>query len=223
MTGTSRGTGLRLRDKDRRARITGLVGSQRKIARSRFQPHVEDVGFFFELGAAAVRTLNPGRKNRIGFRSEPCVGARASEQFDDPAIDLAIIQRLAAGFAQKDSDGHAPHALPRNAPIRPGGDHVRKSFLAPAGIPFHALDFFQSSVTQRVFARSPAGHRSFHRDEPLLRRAKNHRIMAAPAMRIGMLRLLRMQQRAAALQQFDDRLVRFPHAFACHTPPGRCA
>src|SRR5216683_1536812 len=50
-------------------------------------------------------------------------------------------------------------------------------------------------------------YRRLHRDEPLLRRPEDHRIVAAPAMWIGMLELLLMQEGPAALQQINDRLI----------------
>ena len=76
------------------------------------------------------------------------------------------------------------------------------------------LDFFKGTAAQRVVLRLPARHGRFHRDEPLLSRAEDYRIVAAPAMRIRVLGLLRMQQSAAALQQVHNRLIRFPYALA---------
>ena len=59
-----------------------------------------------------------------------------------------------------------------------------------------------------------AGHRRFHGNEPLLGGAEDHRIVAAPAVRIGVLGFFRVQQRAAAFDQVDDGLIGVPNALA---------
>src|SRR5689334_3174691 len=108
-----------------------------------------------------------------------------------------------AALAEEDRDGDTPDALARNTPVRPRRDHVRDTFLAPRRVPLGRLDLVQSALAQR--ARSDL---RFHADEPLLRRPKDHGIVTAPAMRIRMLDVLAMHEYRAALQQFDDRLVR---------------
>ena len=67
------------------------------------------------------------------------------------------------------------------------------------------------SVSSFAFA---AGHRRFHGNEPLLGGAKDHRIVAAPAVRIGVLGFFRVQQRAAAFDQIDNGLIGVPNALA---------
>ncbi len=52
-----------------------LVTKDSGVARSRLEPHVENVGFLFKLRAAAVRTFVPVRKNRIRLRRVPRIGA----------------------------------------------------------------------------------------------------------------------------------------------------
>src|SRR6185436_10573704 len=54
--------------------------------------------------------------------------------------------------------------------------------------------------------------RLVHRDEPLRRRAKDHRILAAPAMRITMVVLLTEKQHSLLAHKLNDRVVRFEHA-----------
>ena len=125
-----------------------------------------------------------------------------------------VVQGLAAGFTQEHRDWHAPNALARDAPVRAGLNHVGEPFFAPRRIPFHFFDSFERARAQRVFFRLTARHRRFHRDEPLLGGPEDHRIMAAPAVRIRVLRLFRMQQRSPPLHQVDDRSIGVPHSLA---------
>ncbi len=50
-----------------------------------------------------------------------------------------------------------------------------------------------------------------HRDEPLRRGAEDHRILAAPAVRITMLVFLAEQQHAAFAHEVDDLIVSGKH------------
>ena len=54
--------------------------------------------------------------------------------------------------------------------------------------------------------------RLVHRDEPLRRSAKDHRVLAAPAMRIAMLILFTEEQHAAFAHELNNRIVRIEHA-----------
>ncbi len=86
-----------------------------------------------------------------------------------------------------------------------------------AGSHFTCLISSSVRVRRVSFSAStarPAGHGRFHGDEPLLGGAEDHGIVAAPAVRVGVLSLFRVQQSAAALEQVDDRLIRFPDALA---------
>ena len=51
-------------------------------------------------------------------------------------------------------------------------------------------------------------------DEPLLGGAENHRIVAAPAMRVAVRDLSFADQHAFAAHQFDDQWIRFEYGFA---------
>src|ERR1019366_10766848 len=102
-----------------------------KIARAGLQPDVEDVSFFLEPGASAVRALRACRKNRVGLGCKPGIGAGAGEKFDDLAIRSVVVERLAAALAQKNCDGDAPNALPRDAPVGARRDHVRQPLFTP--------------------------------------------------------------------------------------------
>ena len=144
-------------------------------------------------------------QNRIGFGRVPGIGAAAGKEFDHFAIDRRIVQRLAATLAEKYGDRHAPNTLPGDAPIGAGSDHVVHALFAPGRIPFHFLDFIQRPGTQ-----GPARHRRFHGDEPLFGGSKDNRIVAPPAMWIGMHKLFRVQQRAAFPEQLDDGRIGGP-------------
>src|SRR5207247_8865056 len=125
-----------------------------------------------------------------------------------------IVQRFTASGTCEHCDRHAPYPLPRDTPIRPRLDHVGDALFAPRRVPFDLLNLSESSSSE--------GHLSsgcpvqallgrgfcFHRYEPLLRGAKDHWIVTAPAVRVLVLNILRVQQSSASLQQFDDRFVR---------------
>src|SRR5207244_6390656 len=124
-----------------------------------------------EFGCSALGALRTRRKHSIRFRCEPGIRAGAGDEFDDLAIDIRIVQRLVAALTKKNRDGYAPNALAGDAPVRPGSDHVGGAIFAPGWIPFHFLDFLQSTATQCA-----AVQRSFHGDEPLLSGAEDDRI-----------------------------------------------
>ena len=109
-----------------------------------------------------------------------------ANQIDYTIQNLAVGQRLLARVAIEHDDRDAPCALARDAPVRPRRDHVADALLAPRRIPLHFLD-----RRQRVLAQRSAVDDAIHADEPLLGRAENRRIMAAPAMRITVLDLAR--------------------------------
>ena len=50
-----------------------------------------------------------------------------------------------------------------------------------------------------------------HGDEPLRRGAKDHRILAAPAMRITMIVLFTEQQHTALAHELNDPIIRVEH------------
>src|SRR5581483_469544 len=122
------------------------------------------------------------------------------EKLDDLVTQRRVLHWFPAGLAQEYGDRDTPHPLPRDAPIRPGRDHVGNPFLAPRGIPFDLRLY----VVQRPAAKGAAVHGRVQRYEPLLRRAEDHWIVTPPAVRIRMLNLLRMQQHAFLLQQIDN-------------------
>ena len=77
--------------------------------------------------------------------------------------------------------------------------------LAPLRRPFHFGDFRERVLAQIVVIEA---------DEPLLGGAEDHRIVAAPAVRIAVRQFALADQHAALLQQFDDDRIRLEDGLA---------
>src|SRR6267378_1005224 len=141
--------------------------------------------------------------------------------------DRLVGDGFRATRAIEDGNRHAPNALARDAPIGPALEHVAHAIDAPRGNPLHTLDLLQRGLAQRSCFRSfdkilsevaavpsvlilldNSARSAVHRDEPLRRRAKNYRIMAAPAVRITVLVVLCEKQNAALAHEIDDFRVR---------------
>src|SRR5215831_14243745 len=90
-------------------------------------------------------------------------------------------QYLFASSAIKSGDGYAPQSLPGNAPVTPFGQHAAHAFAPPCGHPGRDPGLIKGCLPER-FRSASFG---IHRDEPLRRCSKDHRILAAPAMRIA--------------------------------------
>src|SRR6202041_4069659 len=97
---------------------------------------------------------------------------------------------------------HAPKSLPRNTKNRPLCDHAVKAVMPPGRRPFHFVDFLQRALAQII---------ALHADEPLLGSPKNHRILAAPTMRIAVPEFRAVHQSASFRQQLNNRLVPFEY------------
>ena len=126
-----------------------------------------------------------------------------------------ILKLEAARIAIKNNQRHAPEALAGNAPVRASRDHFAHAFAAPCREPFHFFDFLEGAGTQRrCFRRGDRGGTGIHLNKPLLGGAENHRIVAAPAMRIAVRDFLLADEHVALLQQLDDDGIRFEHSLA---------
>src|SRR5271155_569970 len=95
--------------------------------------------------------------------------------------------QFAAVLIDEKRNWHSPRTLARHAPIRPRGDHAGDALLTPGGHPIDMSDGLERALAQP---------RLVHADEPLRRRAKNHRCLVTPAMRIRMVIRLVLQQTA---------------------------
>src|ERR1019366_9357191 len=183
---------------------SGIAAQHRRMARTGFEPYVDDVHLLAKLRPSALGAPDPGGKDLVRGVFVPGVSALASKQLDDRAIHRRIVEKFLASFALKHRDGDAPDALARNTPVGAGGDHVRDALLAPSRVPFHFLDFFQRTAAQRASGfRGPRQvpvldllrwrALAFHLDEPLLGGTEDDGIVAAPAVRIRVLDLLETQ------------------------------
>ena len=114
------------------------------------------------------------------------------------AHHLVVQTDVTAGAAAQRRNRHAPRALAREAPVGPGFGHVADTVARPRGNPLHGVDFLDYAPAQSVMIDA---------HEPLLGGKKNQRILAAPAMRIAVRELVRVEQRADCAQFLDDRIV----------------
>src|SRR5947199_405186 len=103
-------------------------------------------------------------------------------------------------------DRHAPEALARDAPVGAILDHQRDPLLAPLRVPLNVMNLLQGLLTKALVV---------HRDEPLLGRAEDHRVLAAPAVRVRVRDRLAREEDAAVAQQLDDLRVRFEDLKPC--------
>src|SRR6202034_2471068 len=142
-----------------------------------------------------ARAFRPRRKQLFGRVGVPGVGAFALEKRKYVAQGLEIVQLLAAIFAIEHDQRHAPESLARNAPIGAVGDHAVHAVASPAGNPLHFLDFGERILAEIFLVEA---------DEPLLGGAEDHRILAAPAVRVAVLEFAFGDARSALLKQLDD-------------------
>ena len=153
--------------------------------------------------------FRPGGQDFAGLEAVPGVGALAGKQIDDGAIGRLGLQYFAAAGAEKDGDGDAPDALARDAPIRTGGDHVGNALFAPGRVP---LDFFD--LVERHAAQRAVVQLALHGNKPLFGGPEDDWIVAAPAMRVGVLDVLAAKQHASRFEELNDRFVGFENSQA---------
>src|SRR5581483_5934240 len=97
------------------------------------------------------------------------------ENIRDVTDDFRVAERFAAVVAVKDRDRHAPRALARDAPVGAVAEHILHPLPAPLGDPLDAVAGGDGALVEP---------RPIHRDEPLWRGAEDHRVVAAPAVRV---------------------------------------
>ncbi len=113
-----------------------------------------------------------------------------------------VEQRLAAFLAEEGGQGHAPVALARDAPVGAVLDHAGDALLSPGRQPLDAMDGGEGVGAQA---------RVVHGDEPLRRGAVDDRLLAAPAMGVGVADGARVQQAAVLPQVLHDPFVGLEH------------
>ena len=196
-----------------RIRCSGWVENG-KMRGARIEPDVEDVVLFAPFLAAASANCAFGKQFLGGMRV-PRIRSFALEPANHLAQRPNILQPGAAFVAIEDHQRHAPHALPRNTPVWAMRDHLVNAFAAPFRRPFHFRDFVQRQLPQRLGLRG--GNRGapiVELNEPLLGGPEDHRIVAAPAVRIAVLQLALGHKCSARFQQFDDRWIGFKNGLA---------
>ena len=124
-----------------------------------------------------------------------------------PLEDLGRGDHAAAVLAEQHGDRHAPGALARDAPVGAVGDHPRDALATPRGDPAHAVDLLEGRRAQPPL---------LHRDEPLAGRAEDHRVLAAPAVRVAVGDLPLAQQVAGVANGRDDDGVGVEDLLAGH-------
>ncbi len=168
------------------------------------EPDVEDVDLFAELLVAAAATGGAFGEQSGGFVDVPGVGALFSEEIDDALVDGFVVEGLAAFVAEEDGDGDAPDALARDAPVGTGGDHVGDALFAPGWVPDDLLDLVEGALAEGGGDAFFGGHWSLHADEPLLGGADDDGVVAAPAVRVGVLEGGGAEECAFFSEEFDD-------------------
>ena len=132
----------------------------------------------------------------IGSVGEPGVGAFLVEELDDGVERGVVHDLLAAVGAGVAGDGHAPVALTADAPVGALLDHGANAVCRVGRIPLDVLaDLFASLLAQTGLV---------HRDKPLVGSTEEHRVLAAPAVRIAVRDLLLEDEGAALAQELDD-------------------
>ena len=143
----------------------------------------------------------------------PGVGALFFEAIDDALVDGFVVEGFAALIAEEDGNGNAPDALAGDAPVGASGDHVGDALFAPGGIPDDLLDFVEGALAEggdgAVFGGRFRKHGGVHADEPLLGGADDDGVVAAPAVRVGVLVAGGAEECAFFFEEFDDGRVGF--------------
>ena len=167
------------------------------------KPDIKDVGFALPVIAAAMRAGKALRHDILEFGFVPVVATRGmlGKAGGDFLHPCGIIPGFTTVFTQQGQDGHAPLTLTRDAPVRAEFNHVMDALTAPGGNPAHFfINGLEGTGAQVVL---------FHADKPLGGRAEDDRLLAAPAMRVGVANFALLQQGAHFFKLFDDPGVGF--------------
>ena len=184
------------------ARRQQLALGHRRPRHTRLEPDVDDVVLLVERAPAAGAGRRVRRQQLGGRPREPRVRALATEDLRHVLDNLGVEQILPAFRAAERRNRHAPDALARQAPVGARLDHAADAVLAPGRDPLRLRDLGQRAVAQRRLVGGVA-----ETGEPLLGRAEDDRVVAAPAVRVLVAhRLARLVQQEAARRQIADDL-----------------
>ena len=159
-------------------------------------PHVENVLISLEVMAATLGANARLAQVALGSVGKPGVGALLVEELDDGVERGVVHNLLAAVGASVARDRHAPVALTADAPVGTLLDHGADAVGGVSRIPLDVLaNLLASLLTQAGLV---------HRDKPLVGSTEEHRVLAAPAVRIAVRNLLLEDQGTALAQELDD-------------------
>ena len=159
-------------------------------------PHVEDVLIGLKVMAAALGADAGLAQVALGSVGEPGVGALLVEELDDGVECGVVHDLLAAVGAGVAGDRHTPVTLAADAPVGTLLDHGTDAVGRVGRIPRDVLaDLLAGLLAQTGLV---------HRDKPLVGGTEEHRVLAAPAVRIAVRDLLLEDQGAVLAQELDD-------------------
>ena len=152
-----------------------------------------------EFGVAALGARHPLGDEFLDRPFVPRVGAVDVEHRRGLVDERLGQHRRAALRAVHRRDRHAPDALARDAPVGPVRDHALDARLPPRRDPARLADRLERALAQVL---------RVHRDEPLRRGEEDHRVVAAPAVRIRVIEVLAMPEEALVLERLFDLRIR---------------
>ena len=159
-------------------------------------PHIKDVLIGLEVMAAALGANASLAQVALRSVGEPGIGTLLVEELDDGVERGVVHDLLATVGASVAGDRHTPVALAADAPVGALLDHGADAVGGVGRIPLDVLaDLLASLLAQAGLV---------HRDEPLVGSTEEHRVLAAPAVRITVRDLLLEDQGAALTQELDD-------------------
>ena len=137
-------------------------GEYRKVAGTGIEPDVENIGLFAERRAAAFRAgaAAPISSSRLFSNTRRRRCARGTVATTPSSTRLSVKGSLQPRNRRR--DGHAPDALPRDAPVGPHGDHVRHAFFAPGGCHLYGANRLER-VGSKASRSMPINHCSVAR------------------------------------------------------------
>ena len=166
------------------------------VARAGVEPHVHDVGVLAQVLASALRAHREVADELFGRHHPPAVAAVLAYLLRDAAHAVAREDDLAAVLAVEGRYRNAPCALAADAPVGAVADHVRDAVLSPVGNPFNLVN-----ALKRLVAEFRDG------DEPLVGGAEDDRLLAAPAVRVGVRYFQLSEQAVRFLEKLEDLLL----------------
>src|SRR5207245_10380437 len=187
--------------------------------RPRVEPDVEDVGLLLEFGAAALRAARLRCEQIARGAVEPCVRAFLVKDARDVVHRLGRDEGLVIPGAVEDGDRNAPRPLSRDAPVRTSLHHAADALPAPgwnpAALRVDLVDGRERRLADGGVATAREIDLDVEADPPLIGGAEDHRVLAAPAVRVAVADLPRpaprVEQDSSAREQLDDLRVRVEH------------